>query len=371
MGEQMRQNDLSGLFSLPRFDFPLMLGSRWPKLIEPLYPHIRCPADPRPSEKLAKRTPYPSSSQTKGDDDVLSPTEIRQQITNQIIDALTNRNLPPWRRPWSDDPNAGVHTSLSTGNSYKGINQLLLQIAASHHGFQSRWWGTFNQVKNSGAHVLKAEKGTHVVLFKPIKRTRIDEKGDETDDSFLVMRTFTVFNAEQTSGLDQYRVGFAQPKQDTTDRYEHADAVIEATGADIRYGGNEAFYRSGEDFIQVPFSHQFESAEAFYETMFHELCHWTEQRVGFDRSKPENSYALGELVAEIGSCFMMAELGLPTTTNMTNHAAYLESWLKGMNGDPKFIFRASAQASKAVEFVMSFSRDRVEVVGQTDDGIPF
>jgi antirestriction protein ArdC len=187
----------------------------------------------------------------------------------------------------------------------------------------------------------------------------------------LVLRTFTVFNIEQTNGLQQYRVGFAQPKEDTTERYEHADALIEGTCADIRYGGNDAFYRSGEDFIQVPFRHQFESPEAFYETSFHELCHWTEKRVGFDRSQAENTYALGELVAEIGSCFLMGELGLPTTTTMTNHVAYLESWLKGMNGDPRFIFRASAQASKAVEFLLSFSRTPVEIGEPAADEIPF
>jgi antirestriction protein ArdC len=303
---------------------------------------------------------------------MLSPNEIRSQITSQIIDALTNGNLPPWRRPWSNDPNApGLNTSLSTGNPYRGINQLLLQLAAGRSGFQSKWWATFNQVKASGAHVLKGERGTSIILFKPVKRTRVDETGEEKDDSFLVMRTFTVFNAEQTSGLQQYRVGFAQPKEDTGERYEHADAVIESTGADIRYGGNEAFYRSGEDFIQVPYRHQFESPEAFYETAFHELCHWTEKRVGFDRSQAENTYALGELVAEIGACFLMGELGLPTTTNMTNHAAYLESWLKGMNGDPRFIFRAAAQASKAVEFVFSFSRNAVAITEPADDGIPF
>jgi len=121
----------------------------------------------------------------------------------------------------------------------------------------------------------------------------------------------------------------------------------------------------------VPFRHQFESPESFYETSFHELCHWTEKRVGFDRSQAENTYALGELIAEIGSCFLMGELGLPTTSNLTNHAAYLKSWLKGMNGDSKFIFRAAAQASKAVEFVLSFSRDRVAIVEPAGDEIPF
>jgi antirestriction protein ArdC len=303
---------------------------------------------------------------------MFSPNEIRQQITAQIFEALKNGNLPPWRRPWSNDPNApGLHTSLSTGKPYKGINQILLSLAASKSGFQSRWWGTFNQVKANGGYVLKGEKATKVILWKPISRKRTDDDGQEVDDDFLVMREFHVFNAQQTSGLDLYQVGFAPPKNDTGERYQHADEVIEATGADIRCGGNEAFYRSGDDYIQVPFRHQFETPEAFYETTFHELCHWSESRVGFDRSQAENTYALGELCAEIGSCFLMGELGLPTTTNMTNHAAYLENWLQGMNGDPKFIFRASAQASKAVEFVMSFSRVPVEIGGPADDGIPF
>jgi antirestriction protein ArdC len=303
---------------------------------------------------------------------MLSPNEIRSQITSQIIEALTKGDLPPWRKPWANDPNApGLHASLSTGNPYRGINQLLLQLSAGRGSFQSKWWATFNQIKSSGAHVLKGAKGTSIILFKPVKRTRVDESGEEKDDSFCVLRTFVVFNAEQTSGLQQYQVGFAQPKEDTGERYEHADAVIEATGADIRHGGNKAFYSLDGDYIQMPFQHQFESPEAFYETSFHELCHWTEKRVGFDRSKPENSYALGELIAEIGSCFLMGELGLPTTSDLTNHASYLANWLKGMNNDPKFIFRAAAQASKAVEFVTSFSRNAVAIVEPADDGIPF
>jgi antirestriction protein ArdC len=121
-----------------------------------------------------------------------SPNEIRHQITAQIVEALTNGSLPPWRKPWSNDPNApGLHTSLSTSNPYRGINQLLLQVAAMRGKFQSKWWGTFNQIRASGAHVLKGERGTHIVLFKPIKRTRVDETGEEKDDSFCVLRTFT------------------------------------------------------------------------------------------------------------------------------------------------------------------------------------
>jgi antirestriction protein ArdC len=288
-------------------------------------------------------------------------TEIRSAITASIVEALTNGGLPPWKRPWADDPNVpGLHTSLSTGSPYRGINQLILQVAGMKHGFRSKWWGTFNQVRFNGSSVRKGEKATRIVLWKPIKRTRANERGEETDDNFLVMREFSVFNAEQTSGLDRFRVGFAQKEPASDLRYEIADAVIDGTGAEFRFGGNQAYYSPESDVIQMPFRNQFESTIAFYETSFHELCHWSERRTGFDRSQVENTYALGELVAEIGSCFLMGELNLPTTDNLGNHASYLSHWLKGMSDDPKFIFRAAAQASKAADFIMSFSRTSVE-----------
>ncbi len=184
-----------------------------------------------------------------------SQTENRQQITDQIIDSLTNVKLPPWRKPWSNDPNApGLHTSLSTGESYRGINQLILQLSAARQEFQSKWWGTFNQINNCGASVRKGQKATKIILWKPVSRKRHNEQGKEVDDSFLVMREFCVFNAEQTTGLDQFQVGFAQPNKDTSERYEHADAVIEATNADIRYGGNEAFYTTAARLHPMPVS---------------------------------------------------------------------------------------------------------------------
>jgi len=288
---------------------------------------------------------------------MLKPSEIREQITDQIIEALTNGKLPPWRKPWSNDPNApGLHTSLSTGQAYRGINQLILQIAASRQNFQSKWWGTFNQIKACGACVRRREKATRVVLWKPINRKRTNDDGEEVEDNFLVMREFCVFNAEQAEGLPQYQVGFARPQTNNSERFEEADAVIAATNADIRYGGNEAFYRQGGDFIQMPHRQQFESLESFYQTLSHELVHWTEHPTRLNWNRPDEGYAMGELIAEIGGCFMMGELGLPTTESLENHAAYLKHWLKGLNGDSKFIFKAAAQATKAVEFVLSFSR---------------
>lgn len=287
--------------------------------------------------------------------------DIRQTITDTIIESLEAGGLPPWKRCWANDPNGfGLATSLSTGKPYRGINQILLQVLAMKRGYQSRWFGTFQQIKHAEASVRKGERSLRVVLWKPIKRERTNEKGEEVEDKFLMMREFSVFNVEQTTGLDQFRVGFAQPKETAFDRYEKADDLFAAIAADIRHGGNRAYYSVSGDYIQMPHRHQFDSAEAYYETLAHEAIHWSEKRIGFDRSKEESAYALGELVAELGSCFLMGELGLPTTDNLDSHAAYVGNWLKAMKGDTRFIFKAAATASKAVDFLLSHVRQPEE-----------
>ncbi len=291
--------------------------------------------------------------------------EIRQQITNDIIAALSSDQLPPWRKNWANDPNApGLHTSLSTGNSYRGINQMILTLSAWKQKFTSKWWGTFKQIQSNGGCVNRGQKATKIILWKPIDRKRTSEQGESIDDKFFVMREFAVFNAAQTSGMDRFQAGYAQTEVKNDLHYGEADEVIEAVGADIRFGGNQAFYSLTDDYIQMPFRRQFVTPEAYYETCFHELCHYSESRTGFDRAKPENDYGFGELVAEIGACFLMGELNMPTTENLENHAAYLKSWLKGMNDDPKFIFRAAAQSSKATDYILSFSR-KDETIAET------
>ncbi len=256
---------------------------------------------------------------------------------------------------------------MSTGSPYRGINQLILMASTARQNFKSKWWGTFNQIKQNRSSVSKGQKGTQIVLYKKIERERTDEAGDDVKDNFFVMKTFTVFNAEQTTGLEQFRVGFAKQQNNSAERYEIADSVIEATGADIRYGGNEAFYNPPCDYIQLPHRHQFESPEAAYETAFHELMHWSEHASRLNWDRTNEGYAMGELIAEIGSCLMMAELGLPTTKNLTNHASYLKHWLDGMAGDTKFIFRAASQASKAVDYLLSFSRKPADISEVSDE----
>ena len=293
-----------------------------------------------------------------------STNELRQQITTRIVEALESGNLPPWRKPWKCDPNAGMPTNVISKKRYSGINVLLLESAAMRHNFESKFWATYRQwsqlggqVKKRPANVERGNWGQHIVFWSPISKKKLDDTGEEKDERFFMMRTYTVFNVEQVEGpLEHLRVGHEPDTRNHGEQlFDEAEAAINAVGADIRYGGNRAYYDLLGDYIQMPPRDSFAVPE-FYETLCHELVHWTEpaHRLNWDRKN--EGYAAGELIAELGGCFMCSELGLPVADNLTNHAAYLKNWLDAMKGDPTFIFKASTQASKAVDYLLSFSR---------------
>jgi antirestriction protein ArdC len=105
----------------------------------------------------------------------------------------------------------------------------------------------------------------------------------------------------------------------------------------------------------MPHEHQFENFPVYAEVLAHELLHWSEWRTGWTGSYPE-----GELRAEIGSCFLTSALGIPASEDLSNHQAYVQSWIKALSDDPNYIFAAASAASKGVEFILNFSRPKVE-----------
>lgn len=302
----------------------------------------------------------------------MQSSDLRQTINKTIIDALESGNLPPWRRPWRCSKNAGTPANVVSKTNYSGVNPLLLEIAAQRHNFLSRHWGTFNQWKELGGNVMRRPEnvspgkwGTTIVFCRPIKKAETASDGEETDSKFWLLRSYTVFNIDQVEGdhLDHLRVSKdSLDESDEQERFDEAERIIGATNADIRFGGDRAFYSPAGDFIQMPPRSQFVLPE-FYQTLCHEMVHWTEApyRLNWDRKKPENDYGRGEMIAELGGCYLASEMGLPTADNLTNHASYLLGWITSMKSDPKFIFKAASQASKAVDFILSFSKSPDEV----------
>jgi antirestriction protein ArdC len=296
-----------------------------------------------------------------------SQQEIRDRITARIVAAL-RAGTAPWRKPWSDRDNTGSPANVISRRPYSGVNPLLLDLAAQERGWTSRWWGTFNQWRSLGlrvqarpADVPPGQWGIKVVFCKGITKRTTNERGEEEEDQFFLLREYTVFNAEQVEGdgIEEYRVR-PRPGPSAVD-FGPAEEVIQATGADIRFGGNRAFYRPDEDFIRLPPKDWFVNRHEFYTTCLHELVHWTghgsrlarlDQKARFGNE----SYALEELVAEIGGCFLCSAVRVPQSDDLTNQAAYLGHWLKVLQQDHRAIFRASSQASAAADYILAFSR---------------
>lgn len=284
--------------------------------------------------------------------------EIRSDITARLIDAMS-KGLTPWKKMWRNDPNAGFPANVKSERHYHGVNVLLLALDSMVKGFDSRWWGTYKnwqELTGEEYPIKKGDHGTKIIFVRPVTIDRNKDKPDEEEDPFTlwVMKTYTVFNVEQCK--KHKKIEHLLVQRETTYEshpdYAKADEVVDATGADIRYKGNRAFYHPSypKDYIQMPPKKQYPLERDFHDTRHHELVHWTEPRLKWDRAK--HGYAMGELIAEIGACFLSSEVGIPGSDDLENHAKYLKHWLEGMKNDPKFIFDAAAQASKAVDFIL-------------------
>lgn len=287
-------------------------------------------------------------------------TDIYQRVTDKIIADLEQGELT-WLKPWSAANIDGriVKPLRHNGMAYSGINILMLWGAAMEEGFLSPYWMTFKQAKELGAHVRKGERGNPVVYANTITKTEEQEDGSEEERTIPFMKAYTVFNVEQIEGLPDHYYTKPEPVIDPAQRIDHAEAFFAATGADIRHGGNRAYYCGGSDHVQMPVFECFRSPEAYYATLAHELTHWTKHKSRLDREVGrkrwgDEGYAREELVAELGAAFLCADLAL-TPEPDANHAAYIDGWLAVLKNDKRAIFSAAAHAQKAADFLHGLS----------------
>lgn len=283
--------------------------------------------------------------------------DVYEKITGRIVADL-EQGVRPWLRPWNAEHAAGRITRplRANGQPYQGINVLMLWGEAVGKGFAAPIWMTFKQALELGGHVRKGEHGSLVVYADRIRRTETNEAtGEEAEREIPFLKGYTVFNVEQVDGLPAHYYATAEPQIDPVQRIARADEFFAALGADIRHGGNAAWYSVNEDRVQMPPFESFRDAESYYATLAHECTHWTrhpsrlEREFGRKRWGDEG-YAMEELVAELGAAFLSADLGL-TPEPREDHAAYIASWLKVLKNDKRAIFTAASHAQRAADFL--------------------
>ena len=290
---------------------------------------------------------------------------IHTEITNRIVAAL-EKGPGRFELPWTKMVSRQVPKNATTGKTYRGINWLMLMIIAQEQAYPTSQWATFKQWQQAGAKVRKGEKGAPIIFYKQLEIT--NDKSEsvseiEASDTRKIgfAKASWCFNAAQVEGYEvEQPIELVNPS--CFDKLVNVEKMIEATCADIRYGGDRAFYRRDEDFIQIPDKSRFVGTatmtgqEAFYSTICHELVHHSGAPHRLNREKGkrfcDHPYCFEELIATLGEAFLCVELGI-TPTEREDHAQYIGQYVQLMKADSRVIFQAASAAAKACEFILA------------------
>ncbi|NSZ10124.1 DUF1738 domain-containing protein [Agrobacterium tumefaciens] len=298
--------------------------------------------------------------------------DVYERITASIVEKL-EAGTRPWMQPWGAS-GSPIRPLRHNGVAYRGINTVLLWMTAAERGYSSPYWMTYRQAQELGAQVRKGEKSTLVVYAGAIEKQEDNDNGDQIERRIPFLKGYSAFCADQIDGLpDHYYVKAEAPEGATTkERIAAVDQYFTNTGAIIREGGNSAFYSPGGDFIQMPPFSAFVSAEAFATTLAHEAIHWTANRVGRDLSrygKDRSERAREELIAELGSVFFAADLGLEIEPR-DDHAAYIQSWITVLQNDKRAIFQAASLAEKALSYLHGLQPEGQTFAPYSEEELP-
>lgn len=270
--------------------------------------------------------------------------QFQKEITEQIIQELKN-GVTPWECPFKQ---CRMPMNFKTHKYYQGINILYLWLTARQKGFTTNYWLGFAQAKSLNAKVKKGSKGTRVIACFPKRDLK-----DGSDEEYIITPFFKlekVFNLDQVEGLN------LDTENENITTPDNIEDFLKRVNPEIVHNGERAFYDVKNNYINMPYKSKFKDNEGYYSTLFHELIHWTGQEICLDRfdtpdADTDNGRAFEELVAEIGASFLCAHFGI--TPNIRNTSNYVGSWLKELENDTNYIFKACKEATFALNFLLA------------------
>ena len=285
------------------------------------------------------------------------------QVTNSII-ASVEAGAGPAAMPWHSASGSPMHLprNATTQADYRGINVLLLWIAAQAGCFRTPLWASYRQWAAAGAQVRGGAKGTRIIFYREFEVTP-DVSDTEDNGKRRVAKSYSVFSAEPVDGFDAQVP--EQPDNGPIERAAAFDALVAGTKAVIHHGGMRAFYRPSSDEITMPDEHLFHGTatmdrhDSYASTMCHELGHWTGHKSRLDRNFAKRfgtqEAVAEEIVAELTAAFLCAQLGISAEPRV-DHAQYIAHYMALIKADGRAIFTAAAAAAKAADYVQACGR---------------
>ena len=346
----------------------------------------------REEEKKSETTEKNEESMKADTNNQIAQTarERLQQVRDSMVKTLLEhieKNPTDWQSGWNNIA-AGAPYNGKTNTAYRGMNALYLAFLGAKRGYKDTRWVTFNQAKELGASVKKGEKSAPVIFFefydratkkafdsRTVKDMTEEEKAAYLKENvYAVMKYSSVFNAEQCHNFPE-RKDVAMSEEERANQNVKIEAIIANSSAPVRYdGGSRAYYSPGTDSIHLPVIQAFDTMQDYYATALHEIGHSTghESRLNRDLSGGfgSESYAKEELRAELACVFMQMEQGIQLNgKHITNHAAYLNSWLEAAKKDTSVFFKAAADAQKIADYVADNYLQAATVAGTADENV--
>lgn len=275
--------------------------------------------------------------------------DVYNMVTTRIIEQL-EKGYIPWKKPWANCLD-GTFNRISR-KQYSLLNQLLLSRGGEY--------ATFKQWDQIGGKVKKGEKAEIVVFWKLQEAQEKDETGEIKIKKIPILRYYNVFHISQVENvlplpkMEEFDTSPIERAENALHNYIEREHITLSVGTSDR-----AFYSPYTDSIKIPAITQFECAEEYYATAFHECGHSTLKASRCNRES-ENAaaffgsegYSKEELIAEITSAAILHSMGLETKETFQNSAAYIQNWLQVLKNDKKFIILASGKAEKAAKYIL-------------------
>ena len=297
-------------------------------------------------------------------------TKAREELVKMYVDALKREEIP-WRKGWDD----GSPYNPTSKTKYRGINSLLLAISNSINQYSDPRWATFSQIKKNNWHLKKGSVGQKIEIWKIWNietkewmdvreyNKRFLETPEDEKETFIkkhrwAIKTYTVFNYSCIEGVPKLEQK-AQFKDDQC-LNEICETMSNNMNLVVEHGYTKACYKPSLDKVCLPDKLAFNSLEDYYSTRLHEVAHASGHETRLNRNMNNGfgteDYAREELIAEIASSFMMADLNVDGSTEQyDNHAAYIQSWIQVIENEPEELFKAIDSATKVADYCLDKS----------------
>ena len=306
----------------------------------------------------------------------MKQTNVIEEVTNKVLELLEkvdSGDILHWI------PESGLAFNPYSDHTYSNLNQLMLSLVAQEKGYATNRWMTFKQIKKVLGDIKPGEKSSIVTFVDTVYKDK-NGHGISKDAALRLLKEkqivssnkvrfkdvgittrrflkiYRVFNLAQTENIPDDYLGDPFAEISDMEQRGEVDLIVDRLGVHIDFvSGDTACYRPKADKIQMPFPEQFETTEHYYQVLFHEIMHWTghQSRLNriFGKDQTDEIYAFEELIAELGSSFICAKLGIQSS--IRSSSAYIKSWLEQLRNDHMFIIKACSYAERAMYYILN------------------